>query len=234
MAVKPNVEVVLEGYHDDVKQFQIAMSYALGGFQDYLASRVLLERKMLIQAATLSCTAVEKFLKCNFTVRNKKLRGHLNDWNGKKLSDIAEYYGLNQSFLKLLQIIYRVRYIDSLDKNLSFSIERLKFLAELDCTIFKLSNSAKIYQDGQLKSPFQTAVEAGNEFLIKDNWILSKLDKIKFVKQPDIATAFYINTDLSTYSCVINNYVTNNLSSFSEPGIIAEGKNLKCILGGTL
>lgn len=223
----------MEGYHVDVKQFQIAMSYALGGFKDYLASRVLLEREMLIQAATLSCTAVEKMLKCNFTVRNKKLRGHLNNWNDKKLSDIAKDYGLNQCFLKLLQIIYRARYIDNLDRNLSFSIERLKFLAELDFTISKLSNSAKIYQDGKLKSPYQSAVEAGNESLIKDNWILSELDKTKYVMQPDIAEAYYINTDLSTYTCVINNYVSNNLSSFSKPGIIAEGNSLKCILGET-
>jgi len=215
-----------------MKKYKIASSFALGGFKDYLASRILLEKGMLIQAATLASTAVEKFLKYNSTVRGIKLTGHINNWNNKKLSDFSETYKLNICFLKLLQVIYQVRYIDNLKKDVSFSIERLKFLAELDYTISQLSESAELHENGVRFSPFHTAIKTQDQNLSKDNWVLSGVDRDEFVTCPDKAEAYYINKILEAFSCVLFCYVPKNLSSFSKPGITKKENELTCVLVG--
>lgn len=83
--------------------FQTAKSYALLGFDDYIAARVLLEKEYLIQAAILASTAVEKFLKFNEIARGSRLRGHLNTLSDDKILKLSERYSINGDFIKLLK-----------------------------------------------------------------------------------------------------------------------------------
>lgn len=213
------------------KELRIAESYRSGGIGDYVAARILLEHKMLLQGATLACTAVEKYLKYIYIFEGLKLKGHLNNLSQIKLKEISSKFKINLDFLKLLQIIYQVRYIDNLKQEVSFSIERLKFLAELDSVIKNLSDVVKLYDNnGKLLSSYNSVVNSKKHDISNENWIISGVEKKQFVSQPDIAQAFFIDTSL-TVSCDLSGYIPKDLESFSLAGIIKDGDSYKCILG---
>ena len=116
---------------DKIRKF---LGYLTAGFDDYLASRVLLNNQLLTQGAILASTAIEKYIKALMVMYGNESHGHLkkSHWNAFKHHQPTIYKQVNEDFLKLCQKCYKLRYLDSLKNNFNLVIAQLEFLAELD------------------------------------------------------------------------------------------------------
>lgn len=209
---------------------KVGLSFYVLGFQDYLGARTLLNAELLLQGATLASTAVEKYLKALLAAKGLKAFGHLSDWSPKSLSDQAQELGLNADFLALLQLVYRIRYLDNLDSSVSFAIERLKFLAELDFTVSVLNNAVRFFRGGDSVDPYEAARLAGCQELIQRNYLVSNADRHAFLATPDIAEAYYIDSSLEVISCRLTGWVTKKPLIFTEPGVSRDRTGYQCTL----
>ena len=178
----------------------------------------------------LASTAVEKFIKAFLSSRNQQAFGHLNDWSTAGITRIASELSLNSDFLALLQKVYRIRYIDDLKSTVSFSIERSKFLAELDRTAVVLNSAVEFKRGGERINPYEAGRAAARSELLENNIAASGHSVHEHLQKPDIAEAFYIDSSLEIISCVVNGWVPTDHSQFTAPGIIRVGNEYQCQL----
>ena len=209
---------------------KVGLSYYVTGFQDYLGARLLLNHNLLLQGATLASTAVEKYVKALFSSRKKRLYGHLNEWKKPEIASLTNELSLNADFFLLLQQVYKIRYIDDLKAPISFSIERLKFLLELDRTICILDKSIEFKRGDEIVNPYESGRLSGRQELIENNAMISGVSQALYLMQPDTAEAFYIDESLEIMSCVLTGWVSSNSSIFSTPGITRIGQTYLCQL----
>ncbi|MBU9194688.1 hypothetical protein KTD33_09085 [Burkholderia gladioli] len=106
-------------------------------FEDYVASRVLLNSGLLSQGAVLASTAIEKYFKAIMASRGMESHGHLKTahWNSVRNLDKALYDRIDVDFLRLCKKSYDLRYTDQLAPGFSIVIAQREFLAELDATV---------------------------------------------------------------------------------------------------
>ena len=91
------------------------------GYRDYIAARVLLNNKLIIQGLTLASTAVEKYLKAIIvlTLKEKEWINYHFD-RIEKLQDILNRNhhdvtkNLDPVFLSILEKAFKIRYYDNL------------------------------------------------------------------------------------------------------------------------
>jgi len=107
---------------------------------DYQSSRLLLLHGLLVQGAAFANTSIEKYLKSLFAYRNLSIP-HSHDVanlyqliKDKTGSDLD----LNESYLRLLQKTYKLRYPDDAKDGFNIALNQVRLLAELDRTVKKI------------------------------------------------------------------------------------------------
>jgi hypothetical protein len=165
----------------DKYRSKIFLGYLTAGFDDYLASRVLLNNLLLTQGAILASTAIEKYIKALMIIFGNESHGHLkkSHWNSLRNYSPKIYNQINKDFLKLCQKCYKLRYLDSLKDNFNLVIAQLEFLAELDHTIDTIEKSFKFISknnpDGLHR--YATAIKSKDIRLFQNNYILNNIKK---------------------------------------------------------
>lgn len=107
--------------------------------KDYISARMLLLQGFLVQGATLSNTAIEKYLKAVCLVAGLPFpKTH----QVPKLDALIRSKGiklkLNAEYLGLMSKAYELRYPDNLPTGYNICLSQAKLLAELDLSVFEL------------------------------------------------------------------------------------------------
>lgn len=168
------------------KNARLVNSFLSIAYKDYLAARLLINARLLVQGAILASTSVEKYIKAISAMRGNECSGHLKQQhiNIIKNYDKKLYDSLNLDFLKLLIKVYKLRYIDNLDADFNLVIADREFLAELDYTAIRFQECFLFNKEGQkVKTKYDVHKEENDLVLVLNNYILNKLDKSKFIYQ---------------------------------------------------
>jgi len=169
------------------------------GYRDYIAARLLLNNRLIIQGLTLASTAVEKYLKA-LIVLNLKKKEWINYHFDKveRLQDILNrnHYDITKTFdpvfLNILENAFKIRYYDGLKEPVTIGLYINQFIGELDQTIYNFERSIDLGME------YRRAVENKDPQLFENNFILNGQDRREFMEKPD--TAFSIQIDMR--SCV--------------------------------
>jgi HEPN domain-containing protein len=149
---------------------------------DYLAARYLLLAQMVVQGCVLANTAIEKYLKAlHAHVELPIPRSHAVETLYRELKNSRKStVTLNESFLRVLQKAYRLRYPDALPDGFNISLNQMKVLAELDRTVFVIS-SAFMFSEGARDSVVTRTMKSGDSRFLEKNVVLN----------PEQASAFF-------------------------------------------
>jgi HEPN domain-containing protein len=107
---------------------------------DYQSARLLLLQGLLVQGAAFADTAIEKYLKSLFAHQGLPIpRSHevatlYQAVKAKTGSDLD----LNESFLRLLEKAYKLRYPDDAKDGFNIALNQVRLLVELDRTVKKI------------------------------------------------------------------------------------------------
>lgn len=159
-------------------------------FKDYLAARVLIVNRLLLQGAILASTSVEKYIKALIWLRGNRLEGHLKTahLNSLKNKYPALAQVLNHDFLQLLNKAYNLRYLDEVKKNFNLVIADREFLAELDFTVAAIQKGLRVSRDGKpAKLEYDQAIQERDPRLLTSNFLFDNVEKQSFVsKEPQV------------------------------------------------
>lgn len=172
------------------------------GYQDYVASRFLINNDYLIQGTTLASSSVEKYLKVLLMVLNKPVKKvHLDNLDllkahfaGTIQEDLFKY--LDDNFLEVLGKAYKFRYYDNIKTPDSVGFFVNQFLGELDYTvgiIELLLNNMVDEKGNQWHSHYAKAFRDKSDELFKNNNHLTDQKKEDYMKKPTTGFGIYIN-----------------------------------------
>jgi hypothetical protein len=155
------------------------------GFNDYIASRVLLLADLLEQGAVLASTAVEKYFKAMLATHGDEHHGHLQKahWNIVQHKYPELFAQLSPSFLKLCQKCYLLRYTQDVPHHYNVVIATREFLAELDHTILLIEH-ALFRTDGNdkpVRTRYRQMSDGKDQRLLQENHVLLHLAKEPFI-----------------------------------------------------
>jgi hypothetical protein len=149
-------------------------------FSDYIASRVLLNNRLLVQGVILASTAIEKHFKAVLAFKGNESRGHLKKahFNAVENFDPRLYAALNEGFLHLLQKAYTLRYTDQLTVGFNLVIAQREFLAELDYTAITMQESFQLHRDGKdVQLAYHLGKQQSDSRLWANSHIMARLPK---------------------------------------------------------
>jgi len=141
---------------------------------DYRAARVLIRAGALVQGAAVSDTAIEKYLKALYVEQGlaipqnhevAKLYAYIK-W--KTASDLD----VNQSYLRLLEKAYKLRYPDDVGEGFNIALNQARLLAELDRTVRKMTERIRATEYATGKSipmVLERAAQDNDQGIILDN-----------------------------------------------------------------
>lgn len=162
------------------------LEFVNAAFDDYMAARVLVRAKLLVQGAILASSAIEKYCKAVMAFKGHFSRGHLKKahWNYLANFDPKLYSTLNPEFFLFLQKCYKLRYPDSLPVGYNIVIIERELLAELDRTALGLHT--KFTFSIKDRSPtrggkYEQLSEDKDDRLFGENHFLSKEDVASFI-----------------------------------------------------
>lgn len=181
---------------------EFAYSLLSTGYDDYIASRVLLNKDYHIQGLTLASSAIEKYLKVILAVhgKTKKEMGvHLDRWNKLEsmikdcYTDISKF--LDERFLDLLGKAYQARYYDNLNTPIMISFFKNQLVGELDYTVDFIEKIVTLKgENGQLlQTPYKWAIAGKESDLFENNHVLNGIPKKEFMEMPDEGFGYYID-----------------------------------------
>lgn len=164
----------------------LALIWVSWADKDYISSRSLLLAGFLAQGCGLANTALEKYLKAIFTVRNLDVpRTHDIDSLNSRLVQNGVTLGLNQDFLRLLVKAYKLRYPDDLRSGFNISLVKAKVLTELDTTVFKIRKGFDIRRGGQqLTTVLDSFVKSDDARLIELICAFGVTDRAEIFARP--------------------------------------------------
>ena len=184
----------------------------VSAYDDYIAARVLLNKGYIIQGATLSSLAIEKYFKASLTgfgISYRKI--HMD-----RLSDIKTLFTntthedlftiLDDVFLQLLQRAYKFRYYDGLTEPTTVGFLINQFTAELDYTVYLFEQLITL-DDGNMiwKTPFQRAKDERNADLLENNFLASGIDKKEYMQKESDAYLLTYNSRTQTAVVITSN-----------------------------
>ncbi|WP_123634353.1 hypothetical protein [Marinobacter sp. R17] len=157
------------------------------GFRDYVAARHLLLEGFLFQGLILSSTSVEKYVKANIGL-NVGTISHLHLDKVSLLKNEAENAGLDffsdldDRYLELLSVAYRFRYYDDLEDFSCIGFFKWQAVGELDFTVDYID---KVFSEKSgVETLYAKAVEASDEVVLRDNYLLNGLNKKSYMERP--------------------------------------------------
>ena len=160
------------------------ISFLRDGFNDYIASRVLLLNKLPQQAAILSSTAIEKCIKAMLAMRGHESHGHLKiaHWNYVSNFDRTLHDTLDREFIALNQRAYQLRYTDTLPLDFNLVIASREFLAELDHTVSSIFSRFSLAQNGRtIETVYAAALRQRESRVVDENHVVNSLPKQSFI-----------------------------------------------------
>lgn len=192
-------------------------------YLDYVAARTLLRSGLPLQGAQLASTCIEKYFKALLCLRNQAPVGHLNAKLLRTLKNQMKdlYLSFNETFLNLLCRVYCLRYMEGLRTGFTLQVEARKFLAELDLTV-SLIEARLIFKTPKGKmvlSNYKAAVEAKEDAIFADNYLLLNTERKDFVEQQSPVYAILISR---THGLVEATYLAVKLTDdgdFLKPGL---------------
>ncbi len=115
---------------------------------DYQSARLLLLQGLLVQGAAFSNTAVEKYLKSLFAHRDLSIpHSHkVAELYQRVKNETGSDLDLNESYLRLLQKAYKLRYPDDATDGFNIALNQVRLLVELDRTVKKIIERFHIVQ----------------------------------------------------------------------------------------
>jgi len=177
-------------------QAEKAINFFLLAYQDYIASRFLLNNCYYMQGLTLASSAVEKYFKGMLCILGREpKRVHLDKINVLKSAfEGTEIYGLldylDSAFLEVLSKAYQFRYYDNIQSPSSIGFFVNQILGELDYTICAFETLIQI--EGN-ETQYKQEVKNRNPDLFYNNYILNGWNKKKFMQRKSQAAGFYFN-----------------------------------------
>ncbi len=145
---------------------------------DYRAARLTLRSGLLVQGAALSDTAIEKYLKSLFSHLGLRIpRSHrVSELYTTMKRETASDLTLNESYLRLLEKAYTLRYPDEVTEGFNLALNQARLLAELDRTVKKITERFEIVrQDTKQKIPqiLERAMQGKDEGILTNNAALN-------------------------------------------------------------
>jgi len=162
------------------------LSFLSLAYKDYLASRVLFNKELLLEACILANTSIEKYFKAIIAFQGKSAWGHdiSKLLNALKNFDPKLYEIINKEFIEFLCKAYKLRYFDDLPEGYNLAISQYKILAELDYTVSILSKKLKFKKnDKDVELSYDLDLRNNNQNLWENNYILNKTNKSKFIER---------------------------------------------------
>jgi HEPN domain-containing protein len=141
---------------------------------DYLAARYLLLGRMVVQGCILANTAIEKYLKALYAhlelpiPHSHAVQALYCEVTASGKTTVA----LNDAFLNVLQKAYGLRYPDELPDDFNIALNQMKFLAELDRTVFAITNCFA-FGEGTTGFVLKRAAKAGDQRYVARNVVLN-------------------------------------------------------------
>ena len=176
-------------------QYMIMQAY-----DDYLASRFLLNNNFGMQGSILASTSIEKYLKAILIVlKGEFAKVHLDNFIKLKSQFDDTEYGIifdyiDRVFFDILGKAFTFRYYDNIidPQTIGFFINQ--FLGELDFTVHLFENLFRCDIGGkEWKSPYKRAIDEKLKNLFDCNYILNKIDKKTFMTSESEVCVTYLN-----------------------------------------
>lgn len=178
------------------------LGFLSNAYEDYLASRILLNHNLILQGAILANTSIEKYFKAILTFKGDKIK-HTHSIKSLLPSiqnyDLKLYNNLDKEFIEQLDSCYTLRYIDSAPENFKIVMLRKKIIAELDYTISLMHDKIKINRNStngrEHNSKYELDKESNRIELIENNYLFGDLEKKDFLVGTDDVHEFQIDTN---------------------------------------
>lgn len=155
---------------------------------DYLAARKLLLDGLLVQAASLANTSIEKYLKALLVFQNKKVvRGH-NPLAIYKEVKKCSTLQLDEAFLGLLEKAYAMRYPDDLEEGYNIVLSQTLILDALDQTVKSITDRIAMKNNSgeTAKRKLALLIERRDSQLFSMNTALGIITKDALLAQPSL------------------------------------------------
>jgi HEPN domain-containing protein len=179
----------------------LALGLIRTAYNDYIASRVLLNKNYTLQGVILASTAVEKYFKALILTHSGKIKPvHFDKFDEikKAVEEIGYEVIINKMdshFIEILTKVYPLRYYDNITSPTSVGFFKNQFLGELDQAIYWF-DQALILSDnkGTILSPIKRDFQNKNPDLLENNWITQQpINKKKFMETNCEGFAIYIH-----------------------------------------
>jgi hypothetical protein len=164
---------------------------------DYLAARYLLLGRIVVQGCILANTAIEKYLKALYAhlelpiPRSHAVQALHCEITASGQSTVA----LNDAFLNVLQKAYDLRYPDELPDGFNIALNQMKLLAELDRTVFAITNCFA-FGEGTTDFVLTRAAKAGDQRYVARNVVLNPEQTLDFFASDSQSFEFRIHKPL--------------------------------------
>lgn len=158
-----------------------ALTWLQWADDDYISARALLMSDLIVQGCILSNTAIEKYIKTLFFMKQlKPPKSH----DVVKLYDQLKATGvnlqLNEGYLTALVKSYKLRYPDDLEIGFNIALSQTKLLAELDTTVFNIRKGFDFWDSGKnrkITTAFDTLLESKDNKLLEYNCSFGTFDR---------------------------------------------------------
>jgi len=212
-----------------VKEFELTgidakkvEQFFLGGYEDYLAARLLILNDLLLQGINLANTSVEKYFKGIKSITQEQVPRH-HDITVSRFKNTLKnkfrriHNNINYEFLEILSGAYKLRYFDEIEDGFEIHLYKWTFLAELDFLISSIENSFQIKKlkyshEKNNRFLYDTSIE--NELLVKENYIISKTKKEIYLDRKERCTSIFKRNGNIVQIHWISEETCNNINVF--------------------
>lgn len=184
----------------DLKDALRLLGFLRNAYEDYLASRTLLNHNFILQGAILANTSIEKYFKAILTFKGDNLK-HTHSIKGMipsiKNFDFKLYNKLDKDFIEKIDACYTLRYIDSAPENFKITMFKKQILAELDFTISLMHDKINIKRNNglEIKSQYWLDKDSNRTELIENNYLFGIMTKEEFLSGIDDVHEFQIDNN---------------------------------------
>lgn len=185
--------------------FKEIQDFMTSGYEDYIASRFLLNNGYYLQGGILASMAVEKYLKATIKAyfpEEKVPHKHLDNLHllVKRFSNTEHekiYQQHDQTFMAELSTLYMLRYFNNFSENVSIGFLVNQFLCELDHMVAFYNHYIKLHDaDGSVReTSFSSDAKQSHQDLLENNWPLIGIDKNEAMNRETHGFSYYYHPE---------------------------------------